>query len=888
MEKIFILDSLGYLFRSYYAIRNLSRKTGESTNALYGFVRAILKIIKDFEPTHLVAVFDGKNNTKKRAEIYPEYKSNRLQAPEDLPHQFEWAYQFCQLANIPCIRIEEVEADDTMATIALWAASQGAKAYICTTDKDLFQLVNDHIVILNTHKNNLIYDKEGVKEHFGVWPSQILDYLSIIGDASDNIPGIKSFGPKTAQSLLNEAETLDRLLQNPDLYLNEKKKEVLLSQLDQLEISRKLITLFTDIDVPKIPDFYKLKEPKPQELLLFYEEMNFSSLAKEHQGLSSPPKPLPTLETKTRILQDLDLIEALVDELSKQKEICIDTETTGLDQMQSQIVGLGIGYSPEKIWYIPFNGRLNPADIIKLLNPLFTNPRVGFYGHNIKYDLHILANHGIHISKVIGDTMIMSHLLTPHLRQHSLDDLSLHHFGHQKISIQSLIGSGKDEKAMTEVPIDQVASYCGEDVLMTIKLKELFEKELKTQELTDLYQTIEIPLIQVLTQMERSGIYVDPNYLMEIKKELTIHLTRIEEETYALAGEKFNIKSPKQLGEILFNKLKISPLIKTKTGFSTNAETLELMQDAHPIIPKIVDFRLLEKLRSTYVDSLVHEINPKTGRVHCHFNQSITATGRLSCQNPNLQNIPVKTDAGRNIRAAFKPQKEGWLFLAADYSQIELRLLAHFSEDPLLLEAFRNHEDVHKLTASKVFEIPLNEVTSEKRSLAKAVNFGIIYGQQAFGLSKQLRIGVKEAKSFIDAYFKRYIRVKEYLEFSKEEAARLGYTVTLFGRKRPLPEINSNNKLLKQASERLAVNAPLQGTNADIIKLAMLKIQKILDSQEKKSLMLLQIHDELLFEAFEPELDELKKIVKKEMEEVIHLKVPLTVDIKIGKNWKEC
>jgi DNA polymerase-1 len=388
--------------------------------------------------------------------------------------------------------------------------------------------------------------------------------------------------------------------------------------------------------------------------------------------------------------------------------------------------------------------------------------------------------------------------------------------------------------------------------------------------------------------MERSGIYVDPNYLMEIKKELTIHLTRIEEETYALAGEKFNIKSPKQLGEILFNKLKISPLIKTKTGFSTNAETLELMQDAHPIIPKIVDFRLLEKLRSTYVDSLVHEINPKTGRVHCHFNQSITATGRLSCQNPNLQNIPVKTDAGRNIRAAFKPQKEGWLFLAADYSQIELRLLAHFSEDPLLLEAFRNHEDVHKLTASKVFEIPLNEVTSEKRSLAKAVNFGIIYGQQAFGLSKQLRIGVKEAKSFIDAYFKRYIRVKEYLEFSKEEAARLGYTVTLFGRKRPLPEINSNNKLLKQASERLAVNAPLQGTNADIIKLAMLKIQKILDSQEKKSLMLLQIHDELLFEAFEPELDELKKIVKKEMEEVIHLKVPLTVDIKIGKNWKEC
>lgn len=888
MEKIFILDSLGYLFRSYYAIRNLSRKTGESTNALYGFVRAILKIKKDFAPTHLVAVFDGPNNTKKRAAIYPEYKANRQSPPEDLPHQFEWAYQFCELANIPRIRLDEVEADDAMATIALWAASKGAKAYICTSDKDLFQLVSENISILNTNKNNLIYDAQGVKDHFGVWPSQILDYLSIIGDASDNIPGIQSFGPKTAQTLLEKAETLDAIIKDPAAYLNEKKQEVFSSQLDQLKISRQLITLFTNIEVPKEADFYKLQEPDSKSLMLFYEDMSFNTLLKEHSTqLTQKEKPsVPKIETK--VIQDLDLLKSLVEELSKQKEICIDTETTGLNRLQDEIIGIGIGYGPQQIWYIPLNGRLASKDVFNIIRPLFENPKVGFYGHHLKYDLHLFLNHDIEIANVVGDTMLMSYLLTPHLRQHSLDDLSLTHFNHQKISIKELIGTGKNQKSMADVPIEQVAPYCGEDIWMTFCLKELFEQELEENKLMEVYQKIELPLIKVLLKMERSGIYVDTEELNRMKLELTTDLSQLEEETYALAGEKFNLKSPKQLGKVLYQKLEITPLKKTKTGYSTNAETLELLQDTHPIIGKILHFRLLEKLRSTYVESLVHEVDPKTARIHCNFNQTITATGRLSCQNPNLQNIPIRTQEGKKIRAAFMPQKEGWTFLAADYSQIELRLLAHFSEDPILLETFRNNEDVHAQTASKIFNIPLDKVTKEERSLAKAVNFGIIYGQQAFGLSKQLKISVSEAKTFIQSYFNRYQRVRDYLESTKEEAHTKGYTETLFGRRRPIPEIKSSNKLLKHAAERLAVNSPIQGTNADIIKLAMIQIETFLETTSKKSLMLLQIHDELLFEVNNQELEDIKGVVQKEMERVIELKVPLTVDIKIGKNWKEC
>lgn len=888
MEKIFVLDALGYLFRSYYAIRHLTRKTGESTNALYGFIRSILKLKQDFNPTHLVAVFDGPNNTKKRSALYPDYKANRLCPPEDLPHQLEWAYEFCELANIPRLRIPEVEADDVIASIAVWASSNDKQVYICSSDKDLFQLVKEGISILNTNKNNLVYDPDGVKEHFGVWPSQIRDYLAIVGDSSDNVPGIKGFGPKTAQNLLQQSENLDELIQHPEKYLNEKKQAVFKEHLDQLHISRELVTLEQNIEIPKKEDFYKLIPPSREKMMVFFEDMSFRSLLKEYQSQQEVISNEKVERLTIPVINDPTTLKAVLEDLSKQKELCFDTETTQINPMAAQIVGLGIGYREDKIWYIPFNDRLSSELLIEHLKPLFENPQIGFYGHNIKYDLHIMKNIGIDVKNISGDSILLSYLLTPNLRQHSLDDLSLQHFNFKKVSIKELIGAGKKQKSMADIDIQTVADYCGEDVLMTMKLKTLLEEKVKDEDLFSVYQDIELPLVKVLFDMERKGIFVDTKELKDLSQSLNHKLTHLEQEAYQLAGEEFNLKSPKQLGVILFEKLQIPPTKKTKTGFSTSAEVLEEIEEAHPIIGKIIEYRLLEKLRSTYLESLVEDTFDQTLRIHCSFNQTITATGRLSCQSPNLQNIPVKTEQGREIRKAFKPQQKGWSFLSADYSQIELRLLAHYCEDPHLVYIFKNHGDIHTSTAAKIFQLPLDQVSSEQRSFAKAVNFGIIYGQQAFGLSKQLKIGVKDAKEFIEAYFKEYPKVAEYLEACKKEAEEKRYAISLFGRKRPLHEINSKNKLLKQAAERLAVNSPFQGTNADIIKIAMIKIHNRLLDENKKSFMILQIHDELVFEVEDSEIEEVSKLVKSTMESIITLKVPLIVDIKIGKNWKEC
>ena len=841
-----------------------------------------------FSPTHLIVVFDGPNNTKKRTAIYPEYKANRLHPPEDLPHQLEWAYEFCEIANIPRLRVPDVEADDVMAAIALWAEKNNHQAFVCSSDKDLFQLVRENISILNTSKNNLLYDANEVKAHFGVWPSQIRDYLAIVGDASDNVPGVKGFGPKTAQSLLSQSENLDELIAHPEKYLSGKKIETFLDSQDQLALSRRLVTLDLNVEFPQDLDYYRLNAPDREELAVFFEDMNFKSLLKEFQTQSSQKKPASSIKLEIPIINDSVQLDALIEELSKQKEICFDTETSHLAPISAQIVGLGIGYSEDKIWYIPFNGRIEKKELLEKLKPLFENPNIGFYAHHIKYDMHVLLNVGIELKNISDDTILQSYLLTPNTHQHSLDHLSLEYFNYQKIPIKELIGSGKNEISMKDVEIETVANYCGEDVLMTIKLNHLLKEKIVQEDLLDVYQNIEIPLIPVLLDMERRGIYVDVEELKVMKKSLNEQLQCIEEETYALAGETFNLKSPKQLGEVLFQKLLIAPTKKTKTGYSTSADALEMIEKDHPIIEKILSFRTLEKLRSTYVESLVEEPFDQTKRVHCSFNQTIAATGRLSCQSPNLQNIPVKTEQGKMIRKAFRPQKENWSFLSADYSQIELRLLAHYSEDPHLIEIFSQNGDIHSSTASKIFNLPLQEVTKEHRYLAKAVNFGIIYGQQAFGLSKQLKVSVGQAKEFIETYLNQYPMVSQYIERCKEEAAKKQYTETLFGRKRPLHEINSKNKLLKQAAERLAVNSPFQGSNADIIKIAMAKIYHYLKDQNKKSFMILQIHDELLFEVEDSEIVEVTSNVKKIMENVIPLKVPLTVDIKIGKNWIIC
>ncbi len=879
MKKLFILDAVNFLFRSYYAIGPMTNAGGESTGALYGFIRSVLKIISDFSPDYIVAVFDGEDNKKSRTDVYEHYKSHRTKMPEDLFPQWEKALEFCKLAGIPHLAIPGVEADDVIGSIVTWAKPHHLQSYICTSDKDLCQLVSDSTFLIHAHKDNLLIDAGKVKELFGVTPSQIVDYLALIGDASDNIPGVEGIGPKTAVALLDEFSSLENILKHTDS-ISGKKGQMLIDGKDSALLSRQLALLDLHVPIPQELTFYTKETPSEDNLHDFYQHNHFLSLLKGVKEKSSPSSThYKTISSSEELIQVFSLLE-------KQPSICLDTETTHINPMQASLVGVGLGYAPEQAWYIPLNGDLSKTEVFAALKSLFSNPEISFYGHNIKYDLHVLLNEKLPLPQIDFDTMLASYLLTPHTPKHNLDTLSLERFQKVKIPIEDLIGKGKNQLSMQDVDPKKVGEYCCEDVDYTIRLKELFQKELEEKNLTSVLNEIELPLIEVLLAMERKGMFVDVKQLDALSKSLNHKLSILTKEIYEIAGEEFNISSPKQLQTILFEKLGLSPPKKTQTGFSTAAEVLEGLIDKSPIIPLILEFRQLEKLRSTYVESLPSDINPNTGRIHCTFNQSVAATGRLSCQNPNLQNIPVRSEIGKKIREAFCPEKEGWSYLSADYSQIELRLLAHLSEDPTLIKAFESGEDIHAYTASLIFNIPLNDVTSEMRHRAKAVNFGILYGQQAFGLSKELGIEMKEASHFIETYFDRYKKVKDYIEFCKEVARSKGVVYTMTGRQRPIPEITNKNPMLRSMAERLAVNTPLQGSAADLIKIAMIKIHD--EYPFKESFPILQIHDELLFESPDRELEELSRFVKKHMEECFSLKVPLIVDISIGKNWGEC
>jgi DNA polymerase I len=892
MENMYILDASGYLYRSYFAIRQMTNAKGESTNALFGFIRSVLKLIKEFQPSHFVAVFDGPRNAIKRTAIYADYKAHRREMPKDLYYQILWAQEFCQLMGIPELMIPEVEADDTMGSVAQWATTIGAKSYLCTTDKDMCQLVNENVWMLNSFKDNQLLDRQGVYHQFGVYPHQMIDFLAITGDASDNVPGLTGFGPKTAADLLQKFETLDQILEQPLLVSGKKKQETLINEREKVLLSRKLVTIDTSVPFPQDELFFRLKPPSFDALKEFYSKMNFSSLLRELDSsvqATSPAKPTPLQgEVNYHLVDDEASLDQLIVLLSQQKEICLDTETTNIHPLKARLVGVGLGIKSQEAWYIPTNGQLGMERVIQALKPLLENPHIGYYGHHFKYDFHVLMNHDIEIKNICFDTMLASYLLNSHSRQHSLDHLSLELFDKVKTPIQELIGKGKSQITMDLVPIQQVSDYCCEDVDYTVRLKETLEPLLHERGLTHLLKDLELPLLPVLARMERHGIYVDVDYLQKLAVDLTIDVKALADEIYASVGEEFNLNSPKQLSQILFEKLAIRPPKKTATGHSTSAEVLEALKFEYPIAAKILDYRSLEKLRSTYAESLPADVHPQTHRIHCNFNQSVTATGRLSCQDPNLQNIPVRTEVGRKIRAAFKPQYPGWSYLAADYSQIELRLLAHLSEDPMLMTAFHSNEDVHTFTAAQIFNIPLAEVTREQRYQAKTVNFGTMYGQGAFGLAQLLSIDVKTASSFIQKYFQRYHKVKEFLDQCKELTRQTGKAVTLSGRERLIPEIRSQNAGIRAAAERFAINAPIQGTQADLIKMAMLTIDRQLKERQKKAWLILQIHDELLFEVPDDELDEVKELVHEAMVGVIQLKVPLIVDINIGKNWQEC
>lgn len=891
MDKIYLIDAVNYLYRSYFAITSMTNKKGESTNALFGFIRSFYKLIKEFSPNHIVAVFDGPESTKARKALYKEYKGTRGKMPEDLFPQLERAIEWCEIAGIPYLSVPEVEADDTIGSIARWAEKKHAEVFICTSDKDFGQLVSDHIKILNTFKDNLVLDRKGIKETFGVYPEQMTDYLGMMGDASDNIPGLEGFGPKTASSLLTEFGTLDHILSHPEKVSGQKKQDTLIKDKEIALLSRQLATIHIGVDFPKEENFFKLREPDMEKVKAFYHEMYFLSLLKDIEVS-------PTAQTSAAVEEDIkteyilvdeeDALQELMTELMKAPEICLDTETTNIKPMEAHLVGIGLGVAPGKAWYVPLNGKLGRQKVLKALKTLFDNPHVSFYAHNMKYDLHVLLNEGLPPPSICFDTIIASYLLNPQQQRHGLDQLALEKFSKVKTPIEVLIGKGKSQLTMDQVPIDNIKAYCCEDVDYCIRLKKIFQKELEDKDLVSVTQDIEIPLIPVLTAMERRGIYIDVKKLHHVSEDLAHQIKILQEHIFEAAGETFNLNSPKQLSVILFEKLKIKPPKKTTTGFSTSADVLESLLGASPIIKYILEYRVLEKLRSTYADSLPQQVFPQTGRIHCTFNQSVAATGRLSCQDPNLQNIPIRSQEGKKIRAAFEPQQPHWSFLSGDYSQIELRLLAHLSDDPVLIKAFSEGEDIHAYTASLVFGIPLKEVTPEMRQQAKAVNFGIVYGQQAFGLSQELGIPYQEAAAFIDKYFQRYKNVKEFFNHCIESARKTGRAITLTGRQRPIPEIHSKNPSLRALGERLAMNTPLQGSQADIIKLAMIQLQDALDKDPELGFMILQIHDELLFEVSDIHVHKLKSLVKSTMENIMQLKVPLSVDISIGKNWGEC
>ncbi|NGX36656.1 MAG: hypothetical protein K1000chlam1_01508, partial [Candidatus Anoxychlamydiales bacterium] len=802
----------------------------------------------------------------------------------DLYPQFEMAMEFCEIAGIASLMVEKVEADDTMASIAIWADISNLETFICTSDKDLMQMVKSNVFVLNAHKENMIFDKDKVEEKYGVLPTQMLDYLAIVGDKSDNIPGVEGFGPKTAISLLKEFNTLDNLFQNLE-NLTDKKKQVLLQEKEKAYLSKKLATLNLEVEIPKEKDFYLLKEPKVEKLDEFYKEMNFISLLKDLPTAQSIALEKETLDYQ--LIDNEKALDQLIEKLELEKQIAIDTETTGLDHLSSRLVGIGFSIKSKQAFYIPLNGSIGSKTILAKLKPLLENENISYIAHNIKYDYHILLNHGIDIKNLAFDTILASYLINPQNRRHNLDAIVLEKFGKTKIPIKDLIGSGKKQISMSDVPIDKIATYCSEDVDYTFRLKEIFEKEIFNKNLEYVLYDIEMPLIKILAKMERNGIFVNKEKLLEMSKELTYQLDLIEGEVFSEAGKTFNINSPKQLAEILYVDLALSPPRK-KGSFSTSADILEKLKGKSPIINHILKYRELNKLLSTYVDAIPKQINPITQRVHTTFLQSGTATGRLASKDPNLQNIPIRSEIGKKIREGFEPQNKNWFYLAADYSQIELRFLAHFSEEPVLINAFINGEDIHKSTAALVYGVPLEEVTSKMRSNAKAVNFGIIYGQSAFGLSEQIDITPKEAKVFIDTYFLKYPKIAEYLESSKQKVRTNKIAVTIMNRQRPIYEIDNKNPFIRAAAERLAINTPLQGSNADLIKLAMIAIDEEITKKSLSGYMILQIHDELLFEVPENEIEIFKKLVKDKMENVFKLKVPLTVDIEIGKNLAEC
>lgn len=935
MKKLFLLDAYALIYRAYYAFIKNPRinSKGLNTSAIFGFINTLEDVLKRENPTHIAVVFDPSGPTF-RHEMYEQYKANREETPEDIRKAVPIIKEVIEAYNIPVIQVSGFEADDVIGTLATKASKMGYEVFMMTPDKDYGQLVNEHCFMFKPKFGGNDYEVLGIEEVKAKFkldnPLQVIDYLGLVGDSSDNIPGCPGVGPVAAEKLLKEFGSIENLLQNTDK-LKGALKDKIENNKEQIEFSRFLATIKIDVPVEVEEEKLIREMPNEEKLKELYVELEFRNLLTR---LGVPPAPSTIVNppakataksqpsAQTSLFGDVDPvtqeIEVVADAFShlananntphtykametpeKQAElvqlllaqtsVCFDTETTGLDVFDIELVGMSFSWKKGEAYYVPVPAnQVEAQTIVDEFKPFFSNETIEKVGQNMKYDILVLNNYGVQLKGKLFDTMIAHYLLQPELR-HGMDYLADIYLNYRTIHIEDLIGAkGKNQLNMRQVDLDKITEYAAEDADITMQLKQILEKEIRENKIEHLLYDIEMPLMQVLATMETNGVLIDSNALKLSSQILTQDMNAIEKEVQELAGFEFNVSSPKQVGEVLFERLKVvEKAKKTKTGqYSTNEEVLEGLRGKHPIVDKILDYRGLKKLLSTYIDALPQLIHHKTGKVHTSFNQTVAATGRLSSTNPNLQNIPIRDEQGREIRKAFVAAP-GCVFLSADYSQIELRIMAHLSEDAHMIEAFQSGQDIHAATAAKIYHLPIGEVSSDMRRKAKTANFGIIYGISVFGLAERLAIPRSEAKELIDGYFTTFPQVKEYMDKCIVIAREQGWVETLLGRKRYLADINSHNAVVRGYAERNAINAPIQGTAADIIKIAMVNIHKRFTVENIQSTMILQVHDELNFNVLNAELEQVKRIVKEEMESAIQLRVPLQVDLGIGDNWLE-
>lgn len=919
--KLFLIDAYALIYRSYYAFIKNPRinSKGVNTSAIFGFINTLEDILKREQPTHIAVAFDPKGPTF-RHEAFEQYKAQREETPEVIRQSVPVIKEIIQAYRIPILEVPYYEADDVIGTVAKQAASEGFEVYMMTPDKDYGQLVADHIYMYRP-KFGGDYEVLGVPEVLEKYQltstAQVIDLLGLMGDTADNIPGCPGVGEKTAQKLLAEFGSIENLLANTDKLKGAQKKKVE-ENVEQIRFSKFLATIKTDVPITFDAAQCKRMAPDEDRLVELYTELEFKTFINRLKGESaaSPASKEPAAavqfdlfaaepaaESETSSLADIqttphsyylaDTAEkqvALCEQLLREKSFAFDTETEGLDPLTAALVGMSFAIREQEAWYVPVPANREEAtDIVLRLAPALQHPEIEKVGQNIKFDILALRKYGVRVKGPLFDTMIAHYLLNPELR-HGMDYLAETYLKYKTVPIEDLIGpKGKKQASMRTVPIEQIKEYAAEDADVTLRLKHYFAPLLKQEDVETLFFEMEMPLIYVLAEMEATGVKLDTEALKQSSEVLSQQLIALEQSIYELAGQTFNINSTKQVGEILFDKLKLDEKAKkTKTGgYSTSEEVLEKIRGKHPIVGKLLEYRGIKKLLSTYIDALPALIHPETGKIHTSFNQAVTATGRLSSTNPNLQNIPVRDELGREIRKAFIADDDDCIFFSADYSQIELRLMAHLSNDPHMVEAFCSGADIHAATAAKIYGIPVEEVTSDMRRKAKTANFGIIYGISVFGLAERLGIPRAESKELIDGYFQTYPRVKEYMEESIRVAKEKGYVETLFKRKRFLPDINSHNAVVRGYAERNAINAPIQGSAADIIKLAMIHIHQQFEAEHLKSRMILQVHDELNFNVRKEEFDRVKEIVLDCMEHVLQLRVPLIADCGEGKNWLE-